>query len=70
MGTKGASGLSEVLIGSNTEKVVRRATCPVLSVKAEVDESAFKEIVYATEMSDQEAGVIDCIQDFPIFYHK
>ena len=64
MGTKGASGLSEVLIGSNTEKVVRRAKCPVLSVKAEVDDSAFNEIVFATEMSDNEAGIIDCIQDF------
>ena len=63
MGTKGASGLSEVLIGSNTEKVVRRAKCPVLSVKATAEESAFKDIVYATEMGDNEGQVVDCIQD-------
>jgi nucleotide-binding universal stress UspA family protein len=64
MGTKGATGLSEVLIGSNTEKVVRRAKCPVLSVKSEVKEEAFKDIVYATEMGDNEGPVVDCLQDF------
>lgn len=40
MGTKGCSGLEEVLIGSNTEKIVRNASCPVISVpeKTSVDE--------------------------------
>ena len=32
MGTQGASGTKEMLVGSNTEKVVRNAPCPVLSV--------------------------------------
>ena len=64
MGTKGASGLSEVLIGSNTEKVVRRAKCPVLSVKAPLEQEGLEDIVYATEMGDNEAPVIDIIQDF------
>lgn len=63
MGTKGASGLSEVLIGSNTEKVVRRAKCPVLSVKAKVDEDTFKKIVYATNMDEREARVIKCLRE-------
>src|SRR5688572_6902760 len=30
MGTKGASGLEEVLLGSNTAAVMERAKCPVL----------------------------------------
>lgn len=64
MGTKGASGLSEVLIGSNTEKVVRRAKCPVLSVKGLVEEGSFDDIVYATAMGDNESAVVDIIQDF------
>ena len=34
MGSHGSSGLSEVFVGSNTEKVVRTATIPVLVVKA------------------------------------
>jgi nucleotide-binding universal stress UspA family protein len=36
IGTKGASGLTEFLIGSNTEKVIRTAPCPVLTVPSGV----------------------------------
>ncbi|WP_420318582.1 universal stress protein [Ekhidna sp.] len=32
VGTHGSAGLEEALIGSNTEKVVRHAQCPVISV--------------------------------------
>jgi nucleotide-binding universal stress UspA family protein len=32
MGTLGASGLSEILIGSNTAKVIESSRCPVLAV--------------------------------------
>jgi universal stress protein A len=34
IGTHGRTGLSHLLIGSVAEKVVRRATCPVLTVRA------------------------------------
>ena len=33
MGTHGASGWSKDLIGSNTERIIRRAKCPVLTVR-------------------------------------
>jgi nucleotide-binding universal stress UspA family protein len=33
MGTKGASGIDEIIVGSNTEKVVRHAKCPVIALK-------------------------------------
>lgn len=36
MGTHGRSGIAHMLIGSVTEKVVRKAPCPVLSVKVPV----------------------------------
>ncbi|WP_332913425.1 universal stress protein [Algoriphagus boritolerans] len=42
MGSKGASGLEEVIVGSNTEKVVRTATCPVVTIKAETDVKKMK----------------------------
>lgn len=35
MGTKGASGMQEFFVGSNTEKVVRFANVPVLTVPAD-----------------------------------
>lgn len=46
MGTKGASGLREMLIGSNTEKVVRRASVPVIAIKKGVRVSSIKNIVF------------------------
>jgi len=36
MSTHGRSGLDHMMIGSVTEKVVRRATCPVLSIRPPV----------------------------------
>ncbi|WKN33250.1 universal stress protein [Porifericola rhodea] len=54
MGTQGSSGLEEVLVGSNTEKVVRRAHCPVLTVKEAVDAASIKNIVFATSLRDDE----------------
>ena len=54
MGTTGVSGTVEMIIGSNTEKVVRHAKCPVLTVQKKPTRSNFKNIVYATSMSKDE----------------
>jgi nucleotide-binding universal stress UspA family protein len=54
MGTQGSSGMEEILVGSNTEKVVRRAKCPVLTVKEAVDASSIKDIVFATNLRHTE----------------
>lgn len=51
MGSKGSSGMEEVLIGSNTEKVVRTSHCPVLTVKAAIDPDSFKKIVFASDFN-------------------
>ena len=37
MSTHGHSGLSHFLLGSVTERVVRKASCPVLTVRADLD---------------------------------
>ena len=52
MGTQGSSGLEEVFVGSNAEKVVRRADCPVLSVKEPAQAKSIKNIVLATNLKD------------------
>jgi nucleotide-binding universal stress UspA family protein len=54
MGTAGSSDLENVVIGSNTEKVVRTANCPVLAVNKKPITTDFKNIVYATSMSEDE----------------
>jgi nucleotide-binding universal stress UspA family protein len=57
MGSKGSSGMEEVLIGSNTEKVVRTATCPVITLKSAVNPQDLKKIVFASDFRDDNAEI-------------
>lgn len=59
MGSKGASGFEEVLIGSNTEKVVRHAKCPVITVKSKIDIEGVKDIVFATSFKEEDSHVAE-----------
>lgn len=57
MGSKGSSGLDEVLIGSNTEKVVRNASCPVITVKADTPIESMKKVVFASDFRESDDKV-------------
>ncbi|MFM2207818.1 MAG: hypothetical protein RL213_1793 [Bacteroidota bacterium] len=48
MGTKGASGLREALIGTITASVMEKSGCPVMAVPAESSWKNFDRIVFAT----------------------
>lgn len=48
MGTKGATGLKEVFMGSNASRVIEKANCPVLVVPEGAFYSHMKKITYAT----------------------
>lgn len=52
MGTHGATGLREIVIGSNAEKVVRRATVPVLTVK-EYSKRPIRNIVFPNTLETE-----------------
>lgn len=54
MGSKGSDGLEEVLIGSNTEKVVRTAHCPVVTVKSAANPDNIKKIVFANDFRENQ----------------
>lgn len=54
MGTKGHTKLEEMIIGTNTQKVVRHARCPILTVHRKPTSTSYKNIVYATTMSKDE----------------
>ena len=49
MGSHGAGGLSEIFVGSNTEKVVRSAEVPVLVIKKANPEFEIKTVVMGFE---------------------
>lgn len=54
MGTRGVTNLETMLIGTNTERVVRNSSCPILTVHKKPASTDFKNIVYATAMSKDE----------------
>ncbi|MBL7865981.1 MAG: universal stress protein [Cyclobacteriaceae bacterium] len=54
MGTAGRTGIEGMVIGSNTEKIIRTSRCPVLTVQKKPATSDFKNIVFATSMSTNE----------------
>ncbi|RAJ16406.1 universal stress protein [Olleya aquimaris] len=52
MGSHGSSGLKEIFVGSNTEKVVRHAEIPVLVVKNKPTNLSFDNVVFASDFSE------------------
>ena len=59
-GTEAKSGLARLILGSTAEKVLRGATCPVLTVGPMARDPkpgplAFKTIIYATDFSPEAA---------------
>ncbi len=52
MGSQGATGLKEMFIGSNTEKVVRNSDVPVLVVKKGMGDINLNKFVFATDFSE------------------
>jgi len=53
MGSHGASGVKEVIVGSNAEKVVRYAEVPVLIVKHNPILLEFDTAIFASDFSDE-----------------
>lgn len=63
IGSTGTSGLAEQILGSNAEKVVRLSKCPVITVKNNVNPYLIKDIVFATDLSEEEEIAWDKIKD-------
>lgn len=68
MGTNGRSPLEEILIGSNTEKVLRRSSCPVLSVNKRPSPIDFKSIVYAVSLRKDELSIPPIVKEMQQLY--
>jgi nucleotide-binding universal stress UspA family protein len=68
MGTKGASGLKKVVMGSNAASMIDLSTIPVLVVPATVKYQPLKKIVYASDLSNWELE-IKTIVSIASIYH-
>lgn len=69
MGSKGHSDFEEIFIGSNTEKVVRKATKPVLVVKKYFEKFKLKNLVFASSFkNDDKKEVLRKLLEFAIIF--
>lgn len=64
MGSKGTSGLEEMLVGSNTEKIVRNSDVPVLVVKRDIDHFKIENIVFASNFEQKNKVAFQNILNF------
>ena len=68
MGSSGTSGWEEFWIGSTTEKIVRTAACPVLTIKGETDPQSLKKIVFASNFKEMDVGVAARIKTMQLLF--
>lgn len=68
MGTKGASGLNEFLLGSNTEKVIRTAPCPVLAIPEHAKKFDPKIVLMPSTLKDDQGNVFQYLSQWERMY--
>jgi nucleotide-binding universal stress UspA family protein len=64
MGSHGASGWNELLIGSNTQKVIREVSCPVLVIKKQLTDIKFDKVVFASSFHKDETAAFMRMKEF------
>lgn len=69
MGTAGASGISEIFIGSNTEKVVRHSPVPVLAIRRAIDVSRIKNILLPSTLDLDQTDFIRKVKELQEFFN-
>lgn len=67
MGSSGSSGIAEAFIGSNTEKVVRHSSVPVLAVKDYVNISSIKKILLPSLLNLDETEFVKKLKELQKF---
>lgn len=68
MGTKGASGLKEILVGSNTEKIVRGSKVPVISIPLGSKISTIKNIVFPNSLREENEALTLAVKTMQGFF--
>jgi nucleotide-binding universal stress UspA family protein len=64
MGTNGANKLTERIIGTNAERIVRFTTTPVMVVGRKVSKSKIENIVFPTDLSAKASKVFKYVKYF------
>jgi nucleotide-binding universal stress UspA family protein len=68
MGTHGAGGFKEYVIGSNTEKIVRTSPVPVFAIHKFTDIQSIKDIVFPTTLDFEQPKLMERIKGLQNFF--
>lgn len=63
MGTRGAKGFKEVLLGTNTAKIIREVECPVIAVPEKATFKGMSHITYATDYNSSDLSILKKVVD-------
>ncbi len=63
VGTDGSEGLNEFFVGSNAEKIVRYAQCPVITVQNQCKNEPIKKIIFASDFEHTQDPFVNQIKD-------
>lgn len=63
MGSHGSSTIAEILLGSNTEKVVRKSNFNVLTIKHSMIRENIKTIAFASDFSKESNQIFGTVRD-------
>ena len=68
MGTQGATGLKDFFIGSNTEKIVRLSSIPVLAIRKSFKLNKIKNILFPTTLLPEENHLVQHVKKVQDFF--
>jgi nucleotide-binding universal stress UspA family protein len=68
MGTHGASGWKEFVVGSNTEKIVRSSPVPVIALRKAMTKRSIRHIVLPTTLELDQTAFMNQVKDLQEFF--
>lgn len=68
MGSHGATGIRKFIIGSQTQRVVRQSSAPVLVIKQKPASNTFGNMLYATTLNEDITDALKQIEKFAIAF--
>lgn len=68
VGTEGADGLNEFFVGSNAEKIVRKASCPVITVCEKFELEPIEKIVFASDFQHTDDSLVEKVKDLQSYF--
>lgn len=64
MGTKGEKGFSDSLMGTTASNVIQKASCHVLMIPENASFKSYKEVAYASDLSERDLSILQELLDF------